>query len=369
MTPKRRSTKRHKGRIARFMSDSTPIIPPTAAVQLDSAALVANWHALDRLSGHATAGAAVKANAYGLGVRDVVQKLLKAGCTDFFVANWQEAHEIEDLTAGKASVSVLNGVRSLDMPFAQRSPAKPVINSLEQLARWKASGKPCDIMINSGMNRLGINPEDIGADLFTGMAIDIAMSHLASADDDGPQNEDQLARYKAALGIVPRKRTSLANSAGIALGSDYHFDVTRPGLSLYGGIQCPALKDVIKQVAVPQAEIIQIRSLRAGDKLGYNAQYVADRSHDIGILAMGYADGYLRGFSNSGAFLHQAQKLPVLGRVSMDLIAVDLARAPDLREGDWVDCEYDLVIASAQSGLSQYELITGLGNRLARQWT
>lgn len=369
MTRKRLSTKRHKDRIARTMSDAKPNIPPTAKIKLDSDALLANWRALDRLSGKAKAGAAVKANAYGLGVREVVQRLLAAGCTDFFVANWQEASEIEDLTAGLAEVSVLNGVRAVDLPFALQSPAKPVLNSLEQVQRWKTSGRACDIMINSGMNRLGINVEDLDADLFAGMAIDMVMSHLASADEDGPQNEDQLKQYKAALEILPGKRTSLANSAGIALGSEYHFDVTRPGLSLYGGIQRPALEDVIRQVAIPQAEIIQVRSLRAGDKLGYNAQYVAAESHKIGILAMGYADGYLRGFSNSGIFMHGGIVLPVLGRVSMDLIAIDLEPAPYLEEGEWVECEYDLEVASAQSGLSQYELITGLGNRLVREWT
>lgn len=351
------------------MSDAKPIIPPTAIIKLDSDALVANWRALDRLSGKAKAGAAVKANAYGLGARAVVQRLMAAGCRDFFVANWQEAREIEDLTTDTAAVSVLNGVREADMPFALRSPAKPVLNSLEQVQRWTLSGKPCDIMINSGMNRLGINLEDLDAKLFAGLSIDMVMSHLASADEDVTQNEDQLIRYKAALEILSGKRTSLANSAGIALGSEYHFDVTRPGLSLYGGVQRPALEDVIRQVAVPQAEIIQVRSLHAGDKLGYNAQYIAEESHDVGILAMGYADGYLRGFSNSGIFMHGGIVLPVLGRISMDLIAIDLAPAPYLEEGHWVDCEYDLELASAQSGLSQYELITGLGNRLTREWT
>ncbi len=351
------------------MSDEKPNIPPTARVKLDSGALVANWRALDQMSGAAKAGAAVKANAYGLGARDVVRRLIAAGCTDFFVANWQEAQEIEDLTTGKADVSVLNGVRAADLPFALQSSAKPVLNSLEQVQRWKSTGKPCDVMINSGMNRLGINVEDLEANLFAGMAIDMVMSHLASADEDGPQNEDQLQHYRAALEIVNGKRTSLANSAGIALGSAYHFDVTRPGLSLYGGIQRPALEDMITQVAIPQAEIIQVRSLRAGDKLGYNAQYVAAESHKVAILAMGYADGYLRGFSNSGLFMHDGMLLPVLGRVSMDLIAIDLAAAPYLQEGDWVECEYDLEVASAQSGLSQYELITGLGNRLSRDWT
>ncbi len=338
-------------------------------MKLDAAALVANWNALNRLSGKAKAGAAVKANGYGLGVRDVVRQLMAAGCGDFFVANWQEAREIEDLTGGKASVSVLNGVRVADMPFALQSPAKPVLNSLEQVVRWQTSGRSCDIMINSGMNRLGINVEDLSEDLFGRLKIDIAMSHLASADDDGPQNRDQLARYQAGLEIVPRSRTSLANSAGIALGSDYHFDVTRPGLSLYGGVQRPELAKLIQQVAVPQAEIIQVRMLETGDKLGYNAQYVAKRRHAAGILAMGYADGYLRGFSNRGSFLHNGIKLPVLGRVSMDLIAIDLTLAPALEEGDWVDCDYDLRAASVQSGLSQYELITGLGHRLPRQWS
>ena len=350
------------------MSDPNIPIPATARVKLDRAALVANWTALNRLSGKAKAGAAVKANAYGLGVLDVVQYLLAAGCDDFFVANWQEAREIQDLTAGKASVSVLNGVREADMPFARQSPAKPVLNSLEQVRRWQATGRPCDIMINSGMNRLGINLEDLGKELLAGLRIDIAMSHLASADEDGSQNDEQLSRYRSALETLPGCRTSLANSAGIALGEDYHFEVTRPGLALYGGVQRPELEGIIQQVAIPQAEIIQVRTLDKGDKLGYNAQYIAKRSHPVGIVAMGYADGYLRGFSNRGIFLYQDSKLPVLGRVSMDLIAIDLSNAPDLAEGNWVDCDYDLPTASAQSGLSQYELITGLGNRLSREW-
>lgn len=351
------------------MSDANIPIPATARVKLDSKALVANWHALNRLSGEARAGAAVKANGYGLGARAVVHHLLAAGCKDFFVANWQEAREIEDLTAGKASVSVLNGVRELDMPFAVQSPAKPVLNSLEQVARWRPAGRPCDIMINSGMNRLGINVDDLPTDLISGLKIDMAMSHLASADEDGPQNSDQLTRYRAALAAVPRSRTSLANSAGIALGSDYHFDVTRPGLSLYGGVQRPELAGCIQQVAALQAEILQVRMLKPGDRLGYNAQYTARRSHAVGILGMGYADGYLRGFSNRGLFLHNGSRLPVLGRVSMDLIAIDLSDASGLKEGDWVDCPYDLRTASDQSGLSQYELITGLGHRLSRDWT
>jgi alanine racemase len=350
------------------MSFSPMSVPPSAKLRLESAALISNWRALNDLSGEACAGAAVKADAYGLGARSVVEKLLQAGCREFYVANWREASELEDLISGTAQLSVLNGVRESDMPFALQSLAKPVLNSLEQVHRWAGTGRPCDIMINSGMNRLGVNPGDLSGQDLTQLDVDICMSHLACADEDVVQNPDQLAAFIVASDMVTAKRKSLANSAAIALGSAYHFDCTRPGLSLYGGIPRPELNDIIVQVATPQVEILQVRSLKAGDRVGYNAQYIADRDHDIAILAMGYADGYLRSFSGKGIFSVQDISLPVLGRVSMDLIAIDVTGAPQLREGDWVDCAYDLPEASKISGLSQYELITGLGRRFAREW-
>lgn len=350
------------------MSDKIIDIPSTARLRLDSEALAANWRTLDDMSGSASAGAAIKANGYGLGASQVVQRLQSVGCRDFYVANWQEAKEIEAHVKTDSCVSVLNGVRAEDMPFARTSPAKPVLNSMVQVLRWQETGLACDIMINSGMNRLGINEADLRKFDWNTLDIDIVMSHLASADEDGPQNTDQLDQFVGALRNVPGKRLSLSNSAGIALGQAYHFDCTRPGLSLYGGKQRPEFFGSIKQVAFPEAQILQVRELRAGDKVGYNAKYVAQRDHPIAILAMGYADGYLRGFSDEGMFLKDQQELPVLGRVSMDLIAIDISNAPDLVESDWVTAQYDLPTASLQSGLSQYELITGLGNRYTRYW-
>lgn len=345
-----------------------PIVPATAKIKLSTDALVANWRALGRLSGGASAGAAVKADAYGLGVRAVVERLQTAGCKDFFVANWQEVTEIADIVSADTSISVLNGVRTADMAFAASSNAKPVLNSLEQVSRWQDTGRLCDVMIDSGMNRLGIELSDLNQVADSELDIDLVMSHLASADEDSQQNADQLQAFSQGSAKINGRRRSLANSAGIALGDDFHLDCTRPGLSLYGGIQRQELEGVIRQVAFPQSEIIQMRSLKIGDRVGYNAKYIADRPHDIAILAMGYADGYLTGFSNSGCFLQNGARLPVLGRVSMDLVAIDSSAALDLTEGDWVDCEYDLRTASAQSGLSQYELITGLGQRLPREW-
>ncbi|MEO0440406.1 MAG: alanine racemase [Pseudomonadota bacterium] len=344
-------------------------MPTPARLRLDSDALVSNWRALDHLSGSASAGAAVKADGYGLGAREVTKRLVAAGCTDFYVANWQETADIADITGDTAQISVLNGVQDPEMPVALASHAKPVLNSVEQVARWKDSGRPCDLMINSGMNRLGINPDELDGAELDHLDIDMVMSHLASADEDGAQNAAQLATFRESLTKVQARRISFANSAGIALGPDYHFDATRPGLALYGGIPRVELEGQIRQVAWPECQILQTRQLRAGDKLGYNARYIAEDDHPVAIVAMGYADGYLRSFSGSGSFITDGQHLPVLGRISMDLTAIDIRAVPSLREGDWVSCAYDLPKASTASGLSQYELLTNLGQRFIRNWT
>lgn len=351
------------------MKGATGDIPASARLRLDSTALVHNWRMLDELSGTASAGAAVKADGYGLGAREVTKRLMAAGCRDFYVANWQEAADIDEITGDDANISVLNGVQEAEMPAALASRAKPVLNSLEQVARWKDTGRPCDLMINTGMNRLGINPGELDEAWLEPLNLDMAMSHLASADEDVAQNAEQLAAFRLALPQVSARRISFANSAGIALGPDYHFDATRPGLALYGGRPRPELGEHIRQVAFPECQVVQVRQLQAGDRLGYNGRYVAADDHPVAILAVGYADGYLRSFSGSGYFTADGDRLPVLGRISMDLTAVDIRALPSLGEGDWVGCAYDLPEASAASGLSQYELLTNLGHRFARSWT
>ena len=335
----------------------------------DRAALQSNWRALDAMSGASTGtGAAVKANAYGLGVGDVVPLLHHAGCRDFFVASWEEAVEIRSLT-GSATITVLNGILPGQIGCAKASGAKPMLNSPEQITQWRDTGLPCDIMINSGMNRLGIDPGEVSAIDWSGLNIDILASHMASADEDCVQNADQLAAYRDVLGKVPHRRTSLANSAAIGLGPDYAFDLTRPGLSLYGGIPRSVMADHIKPVARIEAQILQRRNIPAGSAVGYNATYIAPRDHPVAIISIGYADGYLRGFSGTGCFYADGAALPVIGRVSMDLVALDISAMPSLGEGDWVILPLDLPLLSEQSGLSQYEILTSLGSRFDRYWT
>jgi alanine racemase len=191
------------------------------------------------------------------------------------------------------------------------------------------------------------------------------MSHLASGEEDSPLNELQRLRWNEACQSIAHRRSSLANSAGITLGPDYHGDLTRPGLSLYGGVPCAALTDLIEPVVAPQAAIIQVRRVQPGESIGYNATFIANRDMRIGIVSVGYADGYLRCWSGKGQFLAKGHHLPVVGRVSMDMTAVDLSTAPDLVEGDWISAEYVLTEAAAISGLSQYELLTLLGARFS----
>lgn len=333
---------------------------------LDRAALQHNWRWLAETAG-TECGAAIKADGYGLGAREAMAALHEAGCRTFYVSNWAEAAELGELPDG-ADLAVLHGVGPDDVAAALASAARPVLNSAEQAARWKeiAPGRPCDAMIDTGINRLGLRPEETAC--LEGLAIDTLLSHLACADEDHPLNAQQLERFREVAAAVPAKRYSLANSAGICLGCDYAFDLVRPGLALYGGVPRREGAGHIRQVAHVEAQVVQRRTIRAGESCGYGATFIAEADTEAAILNIGYADGYLRGFSSRGSAFAGELALPVLGRVSMDLIAIECDAAPDLKEGDWVEIDYDLPTASRQSGLSQYELLTSLGDRFERRW-
>ena len=347
------------------MPPETP--PPALRLDIDTVALAANWLALDRLSGNARAGAAVKADAYGLGARQAVPVLHNAGCRDFFVTYAGEAADILDLTPA-STISLLHGpLTDAIAAWARDTGVRPVINSPQQAARWLAAGGGlCDLMVDTGINRLGFPLDELGSDIIGQLEIDVLMSHLASADESTALNTVQLTRWQDVRRTIAHRRSSLANSAGIALGDAWHGDLTRPGLALYGGIPCAALHGVIQQVARPKAAIMQVRNLAAGDTVGYNATFMAPEPMRVGVVALGYADGYLRSWSGNGAMLAGGRRLPVLGRVSMDMTVIDLAGASQLGEGDWVEVAYDLPAAAAASGLSQYELLTLLGKRFGR---
>jgi alanine racemase len=339
-------------------------------LKIDGEALAANWRWLAATSGPAACGAAVKADGYGVGARETVKRLTAAGCRDFFVAIWAEAEAVLDLVGG-ASLSVLHGIAPDDIAAARTSPARPVLNTPDQVLRWReiGRGRPCDVMIDTGINRLGLAIGDVSEGLLDGLTIHTLMSHLACGDEDVAMNERQRSAFTAVAQKVDAERLSLANSAGICLGPDYHFGLTRPGLALYGGVPRREAEGNIRQVVRVEAQIVQRRRIGASETVGYNATFTAERPMELAILNIGYADGYLRGFSGTGRARLGDDFAPVLGRVSMDLIAIGVDAFPDLGEGDWVELDFSLPDAAAQSGLSQYELLTTLGARYQRLWT
>ena len=340
-------------------------IPAPLRLRLDGDALVANWRALDRMSGAAACGAAIKADGYGLGAEGVATRLAAAGCRDFFVATWREAAALAHL---RLPLAVLHGVRDEDMPAALSGIARPVLNTPAQVARWRqAGGGACDVMIDTGMNRLGLGEGDLG--LLDGLEIDTLMSHLACADEESVMNRRQRTALVEASARVVAKRLSLANSAGVALGPDYAFDLTRPGLALYGGAPRRELTDVVRRVVFPQSEVLQRRTVRAGSAVGYNATWTAPVDTDVVIVNLGYADGYPRSLSDRGSAQFGDESLAVVGRVSMDLTALACPAGSGIGEGDFVELAFDLPHIAGWSGRSAYELLTGLGGRYERRWS
>lgn len=336
-------------------------------LKLDRQALQDNWRWLQDKAG-VPAGAAIKADGYGTGANAVMAALGEAGCRTFFVSTYSEAAELGEAGPG-IELLVLHGVGPDDLDQALESPARPVLNSVSQVKRWKdgAPGRSADVMVDTGMNRLGLRTDEL--DCLDGLAIDTLHSHLACADEDSPANARQLADFREIAARVEARRYSLANSAGICLGRDYSFDLVRPGIALYGGIPRREAAGNIRQVARVEAQVVQRRTIRAGECCGYGGTFRADGDTEAAIVNIGYADGYLRGFSSSGTAFAGEFALPVLGRVSMDLLALGCDSVPGLKEGDWVEMDYDLATASKQSGLSQYELLTTLGSRHERTWS
>ena len=343
--------------------------PPTLRLTIDSHALAHNWRSLDAMSGEARAGAAVKADCYGLGVDTCVPVLRDAGARNFFVAHWSEVPPVLHHVPPE-QVAVLHGVVTREeADYARAVGVLPVIDSVRQAEIWQAAGGgPCHLMVDTGINRLGIRPDEAESEAVRALDVHALLSHLACADEDSAMNADQLRAFESVRERIPHRIASLANSAGIALGAKYHYDLTRPGLALYGGVPRAELRDAIRQVARPEARLIAVRNLDRGDTVGYNALFTAYEAMRIGIVSLGYADGILRNWGGA-AFAHEGVDLPILGRISMDMIALDLGKAPDLGEGDWVALPYDLPEAAKHTGLSQYEMLTLLGDRFARGLT
>ncbi len=356
--------------------------PANAVLMIDLGAVVANWRKLAGLVAPATCAAVVKADAYGLGAVPVATALQAAGCRSYFVACLNEALALRPHVAD-AEIYVLAGAaRGFEDDFA-RHRLCPVLNSLPDIAAWAAFARravaapPVAIHIDTGMSRLGLSPAEearLGEepDRLAGVAVACVMSHLACADQpEHPLNARQQAAFASIRQRWPGATMSLAASSGIFLGSAWHGDLCRPGVALYGGAPVPGRANPMAQVVDLRARILQVREIDEGWSVGYGATHRAGRRATIVTAGVGYADGFLRSLSNRGHGYISDIRVPLVGRVSMDLITFDASAVPgDLlypgAEVELIGPHVSIDAVAADAGTIGYEILTSLGARYQR---
>lgn len=338
--------------------------PATLTVDLN--ALSHNFHALEAVSG-VPVHPVVKANAYGLGAVPVAKRLLAEGARTFFVARLNEGVALRAAIGPEPTIYVLDGCVGDAAGALKAADLRPILNHGDQIASWNAAnGGACGLQIDTGMNRLGFRPEE-APEPFNGL--ELVMSHLACADDPAePMNRRQRDAFAAASARYPDALKSFANSGGCFLGPDYAFDAVRPGICLYGGGPEGRPDARLKAVATLSAEVLQTRDVPAGESVGYSRGFIADKARRIATCGAGYADGVFRSSSPNGQVWVAGELRPLLGRVSMDVIAVDISGA-NVAVGDSVElfgANRPVDDAATAAGTISYELLTSIGNRCDR---
>ena len=374
-----------------------------ATLTIDLDKIGENYRTLKRECFDGAVAAVVKADAYGLGMDKVAPVLAKAGARTFFVAQIEEGIRLRPLldpVVPGCGIHVLNGLKigaergrkirpdlKMGKIGAEREyeeyGLQPVLNSLAEIDAWKSFNRdrgsflPAALHIDTGMNRLGLPSSELAVltaepQRLEGLIITLVMSHLACAErQDHPMNGRQLEAFNAATASLPRYLRSFANSSGIFLGLDYHFELPRPGVALYGVNPTPGRPNPMAQVVGLQAEILQIRQIDAPETVGYGAFHSVDGPSRIATVGVGYADGYLRSLSGKGTAWIGGQEVPVIGRISMDLMTIDVTglREQAARPGAMVDLlapRDGVDRLAAEAGTIGYEILTSLGGRYRR---
>lgn len=354
-----------------------------AIVSIDLSAIVSNWKTCAAQSQTAECAAVVKAASYGIGAERAAPALKNAGCKTFFVATIGEGIHLRDVLGDGPAIHIFNGL----MDGAERDFTAydliPVLNSLDEIDAWRAfctgvgEPLPCDIHVDTGMSRLGLPPDEVhrvmnDGERLTHLNLNVLMSHLAVAESpDKPMNKAQLDMFEKFGELFPAARLSLANSSGIFLGPEFHYDVLRPGAALYGVNPTPGRPNPMVQVVRLQAKILQVRTIDTPQSVGYGATYKAQGPTRIATVAVGYADGLSRHLSNAGVAYIGDHEAPIAGRVSMDLITLDVSGVPEelSRPGMLVDLigpNNPVDAVAEKAGTIGYEVLTSLGTRYHR---
>jgi alanine racemase len=360
-------------------------------LRINLSAVAENYRILKSALGETACAATVKADAYGLGAAQVAPVLAAEGCSTFFVATIDEGIALRRCLASEAiEIVVLNGVLAGTQEAFLEHHLMPVINDLGQIARWRAvcerTGIALQAMlhVDTGMNRLGLSPSELSwlaqhPQAMVGPTWRCLISHLANADNpEAPSNAEQLARFWSGRSRLPRMPSSLSNSGGVFLGLDYHFDLARPGIALYGGHPCGGGSrarppNPMRQTIQVLGRILQIRDVEPGMAVGYGGAHRICSKGRVATVAAGYADGYLRSSGGQAYVYLGLTRLPVIGRVSMDLITVDVTAVQqgEARPGAFVEILGDQLTlddAAQGAGTISYEVLTGLGSRYHRRY-
>lgn len=357
-----------------------------AVLTIDLAALKANYATLAKMAGAAACGAAIKGSAYGIGVGPASKALWQAGCRHFFVARPIEGRELRRLLPN-AEIYVLDGLYTGQSAYYLKWDLRPALITLDEAREWATAGrkKPCALHVDTGINRLGLSMADFHAltldrAVMKKLNVSLLMSHLACSDDPShAMNAKQRDRFKMVRAMLPNVPASLANSSGIYLGKSYAHDLVRPGVALYGGNPLPGKRNPMKPVATLQAQILQVRDVKKGETVGYSATWKAPRDSRIAMLGAGYRDGIPRKLSSRSKG-DQAQvaingkRCPIVGRVSMDMICVDVTdlKPAVVHKGTMAEIfgkHISVDEAAGWAGTISYELLTHLGSRYARVYT
>jgi alanine racemase len=368
---------------------ATPKDLAGAVLSIDLSAVQKNWRYLNSHAGSAECGAAVKGNAYGLGVEPVGRALWEAGCRSFFVARPKEGEELRRVLP-EATIYVLDGLFPGQAEFYAQNNLLPALISTEEAREWAAFGRvygrklPCAIHVDTGINRLGFPIREYIALLaetatMDGLNVSLLMSHLACAEESShPLTLKQRDTFNTVRTKLPGVPASLANSSGVFLGKDYAHDLVRPGIAIYGGNPTPALANPMQAVALLEGTILQTRNVHARETVGYGATWQATRESRIAVLGAGYKDGVPRALSSGNSknppqvFLG-GKRCPIIGRVSMDMMAIDVTDLPhSVTRGDRAEILGPNILiddAAAWAGTISYELLTRLGSRYARLYS
>lgn len=378
----------------RFRPGSIPPAEAGGLLTIDLGALASNWRRLrDRAAG-AQCAAVVKADAYGLGIEKAVPALLGAGCSTFFVAHLSEALRIRQLSE-HATVYVLNSLLPGTAATYAAGDLRPVLGSGEEIEEWAAFCRaeslpgPAAIHVDTGMNRLGLTVSEglalAGDARLKAFEPALLMSHFAAAEEAGsPVTARQIDAFATVRHALPEMPASIANSAGIFLPEAPHYDLVRPGYALYGGNPTPGHANPMSAVVRVEGRVIQLRWVQDGDAIGYNGQWTAQGRRRLATVSIGYADGYPRAASSTdtkvassipvGEAIVAGRRCPFAGRVSMDMIILDVTEVPEraLRRGDpvvFLGDDLTLDEVGARAGTIGYEVLTSLGRRYARTYS